>query len=180
MLAAVALATTVGSTGCAKLEARDLIREANAAYNEGRYRDAIDLYNEAEELEPDGVTLYWNRACAAESIVLKMRDPEKAEERRKFADIALRDFQTWYDRLKEKTDEDAKQLHDHRLALLDADERCDDLLTYYMEKLRENPQEEGLYGVIARRHEKCGQVEKADEWFVKRTEDFPNSIDKTP
>ena len=175
-LLAVVFMATVGLSGCAKLEARDLIRDGNRAYNEGRYTDAIELYNEAEELEPDGVTLYWNRACAAESLVLKMKNPDQEDQRRKFADMALRDFQTWFDRLEEKTEEDAKQLHDHRLALLDADNRCDDLLTYWMEKLRNNPKEEGLYGVIARQHERCGQVDKADEWYVKRTEDFPNSV----
>ncbi len=145
-------------------------------YREGRYQEAIELYTQAEQLEPDGVTLFWNRACAAESLVLKLKDPAKQEKRRKFADMALADFQTWFDRLEDRTEEEEKQQRDHRLAILHADERCDDLLTHWMEKLREDPEEEGVYGVIARQYERCGEVAKATEWFVKRTEDFPQSV----
>lgn len=171
-----ALATMLGLSACSKIEARDLIREGNALYGEGKAAEAIEKYNAAEELEPDGVTLYWNRACAAEAMVLKIRDPDKLQDRARFADMALRDFQTWYDRLQEKTPEDEKQVHDHRLALLDADERCDDLLTYWLEKHKAEPKEEGLYGVIARTYEKCGKHDKTTEWYVKRTEDFPQSV----
>jgi tetratricopeptide (TPR) repeat protein len=174
-LVLVALLATPGLSGCAKLEARDLIREGNAAYNDGRHEEAIEAYNEAEELEPDGVTLYWNRACAAESLVLKLGG-DKIEKRKRYADMALRDFQTWLDRLEEKTEDDIKQVHDHRLALLDADDRCEDLLSYWLEKHRANPREEALYGVIARVYERCDNREKAMEWYVKRTEDFPDSV----
>lgn len=172
----VALWATLGLASCAKIEARDLIREGNGLYNQGKFVEAIDKYETAEKLEPDGITLFWNRACAAESQVLKMKEPEQREERRKYADMALRDFQTWYDRLEQKTPEDKKQLEDHRLALLDADERCDDLLTYWFEKHRANPKEESLYTTIARQYEKCGQQDKVDEWYRKRTEDFPESV----
>lgn len=177
-LLAVLLAPAVlgGIQGCAKIEARDLIREGNAAYNDGKYVEAIEKYDQAVELEPDGVTLYWNRACAAESLVLKIKDPKRAEERRKYADMALKDFHTWFDRLEQKSDEDAKQLDDHRLAILDADERCDDLLEHWREKHRANPKEEGLYSVIARQYDKCGKKDDATKWFVKRTEDFPESV----
>jgi tetratricopeptide (TPR) repeat protein len=175
-LAAAALPLALALAGCAKLEARDLIREGNQAYRDGKFAEAVELFDQAEKLEPDGVTLFWNRACAAESLVLKLKDPVKADERRKWADRALADFQTWYDRLEPKTEPDAQQLHDHRLALLDADDRCDDLLTYWMEKHRANPREEALYGVIARQYERCNNVPKADEWHAKRTEDFPESV----
>jgi len=129
-LCALAIATLALSGGCAKIEARDLIRDGNKAYNDGRFVDAIAAYDKAETLEPDGVTMFWNRACAAEAQVLRLKEPETREERRKFADMALRDFQTWYDRLDQKTEEDEKQLHDHRLALLDADERRRGVVAY--------------------------------------------------
>jgi len=175
-LALIALSAPLLPSGCAKLEARDLIRDGNVLYSEGKHVEAIEKYNQAEELEPDGITLYWNRACAAESLVLRMKNPEQREERAKYADLALRDFQTWLDRLEEKTDEDRQQVHDHKLALLDADERCDDLLAYWLEKHRANPSEEALYGVIARTYERCENREKTYEWYVKRTEDFPDSV----
>jgi tetratricopeptide (TPR) repeat protein len=172
----VAVGLSLALTGCAKLQARDLVREGNALYNEGRYREAIAKYDEAEKLEPDGVTLFWNRACAAESLVLKIKEPDKVQERRALADMALRDFKTWYDRLEEKTPEDEKQVADHRLAILKADERCDDLLTHWLEKHRAAPKEEGLYSVIARTYSECGNSDKEDEWYRKRTEDFPESV----
>jgi tetratricopeptide (TPR) repeat protein len=190
----LALWVVLGLASCAKIEARDLIREGNTLYGKGDFVAAIEKYDAAEKLEPDGVTLYWNRACAAEAQVLKMKDPEQREERRKFADMALRDFQTWYDRVEDKTPLpsdaeggfaceakqvstiEARQLMEHRLALLDADERCDDLLTYWYEKHRACPREEALYTTIARQYEKCGQSEKVDEWYQKRVDDFPESV----
>jgi len=174
--ALIALSATLLPLGCAKLEARDLVREGNVLYGEGKHIQAIEKFNGAEELEPDGVTLYWNRACAAESLVLIMKSLDQREERAKYADLALRDFQTWLDRLEEKTDEDHQQVHDHRLALLDADERCDDLLAYWLEKHRGNPGEEALYGVIARTYERCEDHDNTFKWYVKRTEDFPESV----
>jgi tetratricopeptide (TPR) repeat protein len=170
------LAPVAGLGGCAKIESRDLIREGNALYKDAKFPEAIDKYDAAEQLEPDGVTLFWNRACAAESQVLRMKEPEQREARRKFADMALRDFQTWYDRLDIKTPEDEKQLLDHRLNILNADERCDDLLTYWFEKQREDPKNEAIYGAIIRQYEQCGDDAKVAEWYVKRTEDFPESV----
>src|SRR5690606_37417083 len=132
---------TLGLTlgGCAKIEARGLIREGNALYRDAKFMEAIEKYDAAEQLEPDGVTLYWNRACAAEGQVMRMKDPAQRDERRKYADMALRDFQTWYDRLDVKTTENDQQVHDHRLNILNSDERCDELLTYWFEKQRADP-----------------------------------------
>jgi tetratricopeptide (TPR) repeat protein len=166
--------------GCTKIQARDHIREGNALYKDGQFEQAIEAYGQSLELEPDGVTVLWNRACAAESIVLQLKDselkPEQREARKKYADIALADFQKWLDNLPAPNEEDEQQVHDHRLAILKADERCDDLVAYWLEKHRSNPQDEGLYTVIARTYEEtCGQREKADEWYVKRTQDFPES-----
>ncbi|MCA9638412.1 MAG: tetratricopeptide repeat protein, partial [Myxococcales bacterium] len=164
----VAVGALLGLPGCTKIQSRDLIREGNADYRDGRYREAIEKYTEAISLEPDGVTVYWNRACAAESIVLKSKDPEALKGRKDYADMALSDFKTWHDRLPEPTPEDSEQYHNHRLAILDADERCDELLTHWLDKHNKNPNEEGLYSTIARQYDKCNRTKEADEWFEKR------------
>jgi tetratricopeptide (TPR) repeat protein len=174
-LSMVLLAASLGVVSCAKIRSRDLIREGNTAYNEGRFEEAIDAYSKSIELEPDGVTVFWNRGCAAEAQVLKLKG-ERGEARRQHADIALSDFQTWYDRLPERTPDDDKLVNDHRLTLLDADERCDDLLQYWFDKHKAEPKEENWYGVIARQYEKCDQPDKTHEWYVKRTKDFPDSV----
>ncbi|HFE44895.1 MAG TPA: hypothetical protein ENJ18_05280 [Nannocystis exedens] len=172
----VTLGALLGLSGCTKIQARDLIREANTAYRDGKYREAIDKYTEAISLESDGITVYWNRACAAESIVLKSKDPDSIKDRKAFADMALADFKTWLDRLEEPHPEDAEQYEMHRLALLDADERCDDLLSYWLDKHNKQPLEEGLYTTIARQYDKCGRTKEADEWYEKRIQDFPDSV----
>ncbi len=163
---------------CAKIEARDHIRDGNKLYNAGKFAEAIGAYDRAEETEPDGGTheLFWNRACAAEAQVLRMKDPSEREARRGFADRALKDFQTWFDRLEQKSKEDEEQLANHRLALLKADERCDDLLTYWDGKHRENPKDERLYIKIAAQYDECGKNDKYLEWLAKRTTDFPESV----
>lgn len=176
-LASLAVACCLFSLGaCAKIEARDLIREGNTLYKDAKYIEAIEKYDAAEQLEPDGVTLFWNRACAAESQVMRMTDPEQREERRKYADMALRDFQTWYDRLEVKGEEADDQVLEHRLNILNADERCDDLLTYWLEKHRADPKNENIYGAIIRQYKDCDDEAKVEEWYIKRTQDFPENV----
>ncbi|MBC8071338.1 MAG: hypothetical protein IAG13_23635 [Deltaproteobacteria bacterium] len=176
LVASMLTLCVVGLAGCNKIQARDLIREGNSEYNEGKFIEAIASFDRAEQLEPDGVTMFWNRACAAEAQVLRMKDPSEKEARRSFADMALKDFQTWYDRLEQKTAEDEEQLKGHRLAILKADERCDDLLTHWIEKHRESPRDERLYSKIAQQYEECGNTDKYMEWLKKRTQDFPESV----
>ncbi|MFY0532023.1 tetratricopeptide repeat protein [Nannocystis pusilla] len=60
ILAAVAACALFLAPGCTKIAARDFIREGNTLYANGQYREAIEKYNEAEKLEPDLVTLFWN------------------------------------------------------------------------------------------------------------------------
>ncbi len=177
ILTIVAACSLTWALGCTKIASRDLIREGNSLYSEGKYVEAIAKYDEALKLEPDGVTVRWNRACAAESIVLKMRDPTKLAERKLYTDIALSDFKTWLDGLKgEATETDHQAYTEHRLALLDADERCDDLLSYWLAKHNAEPREEGWYSVIARQYDKCGRTKDSEQWFIKRTVDFPQSV----
>ncbi len=167
------------SLGCDKIQARDLVREGNQLYADGLFSEAIAKYDEAEQYEPDGVTYLWNRACAAESVVLKLKDAtedDKLGERKAAATKALQDFQSWYDRLEVKTPADEKALEEHKLALLAVDQRCDELLAHWQNELRADPKNEALYVNIAKIHEDpCGQPDKADEWYQKRTEDFPES-----
>lgn len=177
ILAAVAACALFLAPGCTKIAARDLVREGNSLYNNGQYREAIEKYKLALDLEPDLVTPLWNRACAAESIVLKSKDREQLGDRKYYTDIALSDFKSWLDGLRnEATDEDRETFLQHRLALLDADERCDDLLAYFFEKHNLEPKEEGWYMRIAKQYDRCGRTKDADTWFVKRTTDFPTSV----
>ncbi len=171
-----ALLLSLATPGCAKIEARDAIRDGNKLYNDGKFLDAIASYEKAEQLEPDGVTVFWNRACAAEAQVLKMKDPAEKAERKQYADMALKDFQTWYDRLEQKTPEDEEQVKGHRLAILKADERCDDLIEHWLERHRADPKDERLYSKIAAQYDECGKPDQYMEWIAKRTKDFPESV----
>lgn len=176
LVAAGWVSLVLGASSCAKIESRDHIRDGNKAYGNGQYEEAIDHFTKSMEIEPDGVTVYWNRACAAEAQVLKMKDPDEAEKRHVYADMALEDFQIWLDRVDDRTDEDEKLIADHRLTILDADERCDELLQHWMDKHQSEPSEEKWYGVIYRQYEKCNKPEEATKWLVKRTKDFPESV----
>ncbi|MFV8756647.1 hypothetical protein ACNOYE_39385 [Nannocystaceae bacterium ST9] len=209
-LALAALFLAVGLTGCTKIEARDKIREGNQAYGDGQFELAIQKYSEALELEPDGVTVLWNRAMAAESLVLQLKDatdPAQIEARHTYASMALEDLDTWNGR-REKTlsqdegtecgkrepepepepgapagekkddgrDPDLVAYRDHRLAILGADSRCDDLIEHWRQLHQACPQNEDLYMTIAQTFDDiCGKADKADEWYVKRTQDFPDS-----
>lgn len=211
-LAALFLAFGLSSfgLGCTKIEARDKIREGNQAYGDGQFELAIEKYSEAIELEPDGVTVLWNRAMAAESLVLQLKDatePTQIQSRHEYASMALEDLDAWNER-REKTlpqddglectkraapvedpaappgeaaeeddrDPDLVAYRDHRLAILGADARCDDLIEHWRQFHQACPQNEDLYMTIAQTFEDiCGKPDKADEWYVKRTQDFPDS-----
>jgi tetratricopeptide (TPR) repeat protein len=208
-LALAALFLAVGLTGCTKIEARDRIREGNQAYSDGQFDIAIAKYTEALELEPDGVTVLWNRAMAAENLVLQKKEatePAEVEARHRYASMALEDLDAWNER-REKTlsqdddtqcgkraepapeveavpgekkddgrDPDLVAYQDHRLAILGADSRCDDLVEHWRQLHQACPQNEDLYMTLAQTFDDiCGKADKADEWYVKRTQDFPDS-----
>jgi tetratricopeptide (TPR) repeat protein len=211
-----AMAMVIALGGCTKIESRDLIREGNQLYRDGNWPEAIEKYNQSLEIEPDGVTVLWNRAMAAESIVLDLKDAtedDKVALRRQYATIALESLDEW-NKEREKLgnqddrpecsrpqpapapaagpgttaegepaepteddiDPDLKAYKEHRLAVLGADARCDDLIEYWRQMHMACPQNEDLYNTIAQTFEDiCGMPDKAEEWYVKRTEDFPES-----
>lgn len=176
-LMALGLAALPTLSGCAKIESRDLIREGNALYSDSLYSQAIAKYDAAAKLESDVPELFWNRACAAEGLLLRLKDNDKkVKERKHYADMALRDFQAWYDLTKEKTPEDEKNFAEHRLAILSADARCDDLVAHWQGKLQKKPDDESLYSAVARTYDEvCDDKLKATQWYEKRTQDFPQS-----
>ncbi|KIG13203.1 hypothetical protein DB30_00426 [Enhygromyxa salina] len=211
LLAAISMA--VGLAACTKIESRDLIREGNQLYADGQWELAIEKYNKSLESEPDGVTVLWNRAMAAESIVLDLKDAtDEADvnKRKEYATLAISSLDEWNEK-RDKTsvqddrpecakpkpegeaapaepaegaaaegeeagDPDLKAYKQHRLAVLGADARCDDLIEHWRQMHMACPQNEDLYMTIAQTFEDiCGMPDKAEEWYVKRTEDFPDS-----
>jgi tetratricopeptide (TPR) repeat protein len=210
-----ALGMTFALAACTKIESRDLIREGNQLYRDGQWEQAIEKYNKSLELEPDGVTVLWNRAMAAESIVLNLKDATEDDKvllRKQYATIALESLDEWNEKREksgsqddspecsrpqpaapppaapgeeaapaaEPTDDgidpDLKAYKQHRLAVLGADARCDDLVEHWRQMHMACPQNEDLYNTIAQTFEDiCGMPDKAEEWYVKRTEDFPES-----
>jgi tetratricopeptide (TPR) repeat protein len=211
-LASVA-AIGLALAACTKIESRDLIREGNQLYRDGQWEAAIEKYNQSLELEPDGVTVLWNRAMAAESIVLNLKDTTEDAQvalRKQYATIALESLDEWNEKRAKSgsqddrpecskpqpapqpaaeggaatpaeeeengIDPDLKAYKEHRLAILGADARCDDLIEHWRQMHMACPQNEDLYTTIAQTFEDvCALPDKAEEWYVKRTEDFPES-----
>ena len=209
-----AISMAVGLVACTKIQSRDLIREGNQLYHDGQWEQAIEKYNASLEFEPDGVTVLWNRAMAAESIVLQLKDSTdqaEVEKRNKFAELALESLDSWNEQrekigVQDETPECAKPkaaqeeapatgeeageeegaeeggdpdlvaYQDHRLAVLGADSRCSDLVEHWRQLHQACPQNEDLYMTIAQTFEDiCGKPDEADKWYIKRTEDFPDS-----
>lgn len=214
LLGPLFIAITLAS--CTKIESRDLIREGNQLYRDGNWEAAIEKYNASLEIEPDGVTVLWNRAMAAESIVLNLKDAtedDKVALRKQYATIAIESLDEWNAKREKSGDQDdrpecarpqpaaapapvtpptpegapaepaedgidpdLKAYKEHRLAVLGADARCDDLIEHWRQMHMACPQNEDLYNTIAQTFEDiCGMPDKAEEWYLKRTEDFPDS-----
>lgn len=169
------LGAVLAGSGCAKLEARERARAGNVAYGEGRFEDAIALYGRALELEPDAVTVLWNRACAAEAELLRRDASDDLAARARLADRALEDFAEWLARLPEPSEADRRVVAEHRLSILAADRRCDELVAHWLALHEAHPEEEAWYGRIVRQYEACDRPQDAEVWRRKRTEDFPGS-----
>lgn len=163
---------------CAKIAARDKIREGNAAYAQGEYARAIEAYTASVALEPDGVTVFWNRACAAEAWVIGAEDrtPDDLARRSAMADRALADFEAWLSRLPSPTEEDRRLAEEHRLSILATDARCDALIAHWEAKQRAHPDDEAWYARLVRQYASCERPAEAEAWRVRRTVEFPRSV----
>ena len=69
-LLALLCVVAVGTTGCNKLKARDLLNKGVSAFKDGHYDEAVDDFQKAKELDPDlmNARLYLATAYASQYI----------------------------------------------------------------------------------------------------------------
>src|SRR5262245_21212725 len=67
------------TAGCSELRGRRRIRGGNRLYQEGRYRDALEQYQQAESLVPDLAMLWLNKGLTCRQLMVPgAASPESA------------------------------------------------------------------------------------------------------
>lgn len=90
LLAAAVIAVGFGASGCAKLKARDDLNKGVAAYRDGKYDQAIELFKDAKENDPSltNARLYLATAYATQYI-----PGAPSDENIKMGQEAVKEFQ---------------------------------------------------------------------------------------
>lgn len=90
LLAAAVVAIGFGASGCAKLKARDDLNKGVAAYRDGKYDDAIELFKDAKDNDPSLINarLYLATAYATQYI-----PGAPSDENIKMGNAAVKEFQ---------------------------------------------------------------------------------------
>ena len=90
LFAVVLIAVAFGATGCAKLQARDLLNKGVAAYRDGKYDAAIEDFKQAKDLDP---TLVNARLYLATAYATQYIPGAPSDENIRMGQAAVKEFQ---------------------------------------------------------------------------------------
>ncbi len=151
-IAVLALAVAAGTPGCQRIQARAELKQGNALYAEGSYREALANYQRGLELDP-GATFAWRSAGFA--AVALHRPGDHSPENERYADLAVEAFENY---LRDHPDD--VKIEDYLLTVLLNAERYDQAI----ERLRMQAQGEpgkSNSQAIANVLIKAGRIEEA-------------------
>lgn len=70
------LATVLVTSGCSEVRGRKLVQEGNELYKNGRYAEAVTVFEQAEQLVPSLPTLWLNKGYTCRQLIVPgSRDP---------------------------------------------------------------------------------------------------------
>jgi tetratricopeptide (TPR) repeat protein len=159
---ALGLALIWGGAGCTELRGRRAIREGNRLHREGRYKEALAAYQEAEALVPDMPVLWLNEGLTCRQILLP---GARTAENETAVACALRAFDT-FKRLR-PSDVRGGQLY--LQTLFDAD-RFETLAAMYDARLRQNPSDVEAVNGLVQVYSRWNRWEDAVHWYVRKAE----------
>ena len=160
---AIALALLAALGGCDELKSRREFQKANKLYLEGRYKNAIELYDSALERSPDLAIGHHNAGLAYHKLFQPGTD---TPQNKAYAEKAAFHFTKY---LEEEGNSDQKIISLLTTIWLDSGQ-FDKALAYWNQVLAKNPNSRDVLEKLANINRQAGNFDKALEWHRKRVE----------
>jgi tetratricopeptide (TPR) repeat protein len=151
-----------GVAGCTELRGRRAVREGNRLHREGRYREALAAYREAEGLVPDLWILWLNEGLTCRQIMIPgLKTPDN--------DAAIACALKAFDTLKRLRPADARGEQLYVQTLFDAD-RFETLAAMYGARLRKNPSDVEAVNGLVQVYSRWNRWDDAIRWYVRKAD----------
>jgi len=163
------LASVVTASGCSELRGRHEAREGNKLYRDGRYADALALYEQAQRRIP-GLWLLWlNKGVTCRQLMIPGAHTPENE---RAVTCALEAFQKV--RALHPADQRAEGLYVQ--TLFDAD-RFETLTAMYQAQLRVNPTDLSAVNGLIQVYTRWNRTEEALYWYQQRASLEPKNAE---
>jgi tetratricopeptide (TPR) repeat protein len=174
-LVPLALAAAVG---CAQVQAKAAFKDGNKAYKEERFREAIQKYERALELQPDMAEALFYRGSSHQALY---RPGKESPENTEHLDKAVEDYKRSLE-VNKGTSENEKLVRANALAALtgihseDPYKNYDEAIKFATQLVQENPNELRNQFAMANLYEKFDHVADAQQVYEKVFADNPSDV----
>jgi len=155
---------------CSELKARREIQRGDKLYEEGRYDEAIELYESALSRAPDLTTGHHNAAVASYRA---FQPGVETEENLRYAEMAAEHFVAYLD-----THPDDDEIVSLLTNVWLDSERYDDALKYWMAQLEEHPDDSEVLMRLGTINRQAMRYDEALRWDYRRAETAPDKAHK--
>lgn len=177
-VALTSLALAVAGSGCAQVQAKAAFKDGNKAYKEERFREAIQKYERALELQPDMPEALFYLGSSHQALYRPGKD---SPENRLHLEKALEYYKRSLEVNKGQT-EDEKQVRANALAALtgiysdDPMKNYDEAIQYANQLVQENPNDMRNLFAMANLYERFDKVEEAQQVYERVFADHSNDV----
>lgn len=177
-VALTSLALAVAGSGCAQVQAKAAFKDGNKAYKEERFREAIQKYERALELQPDMPEALFYLGSSHQALYRPGKD---SPENRQHLDKALEYYQRSLEVNKGQT-ENEKKVRANALAALvgiyaeEPYKNYDEAIKYATQLVQENPGDVRNQFAMANLYEKFDKVEEAQQVYEKVFAENPTDV----
>jgi tetratricopeptide (TPR) repeat protein len=148
------------ASGCTELRGRRRVREGNRLYREGRYREAVTAYEQAESLIPNFWLLWLNKGLTCRQLMIP---GSRQSTNLQATDCALAAFE----KLRELRPSDQRGDSLYVQTLFDGD-RFQALADLYQARLRTNPSDLLAMSGLIQVYTRWNRLEEALQWYQRR------------
>jgi tetratricopeptide (TPR) repeat protein len=163
---ALLLAVSFLAAGCSEVRGRRKVQEGNRLYRDGHYKEAVDVFAQAEQFVPNLPQLWLNKGYTCRQMLV----PGAHTDESTFAAKCAKDA---FERYQKLAPQDPRGEMLYVQTLFDSDE-FDMLAKMYEERFKKNPRDiEALNGLI-QVYSKWNKLDEALEWYGRKAEVLAN------
>ena len=163
---ALILAVSFLAAGCSEVRGRRKVQEGNRLYRDGHYKEAVNVFNDAQEFVPNLPQLWLNKGYTCRQMLI----PGAKTDESVFAAKCAKDA---FERYQKMAPQDPRGEMLYVQTLFDSDE-FDQLAKMYEERFKKNPRDiEALNGLI-QVYSKWNKLDESLEWYGRKAEVLSN------